>query len=115
MSLLVTSISKYSNDKYTNIILGDFNLHNVDWTTNCGLKHDVYAKFLTFVLENSYSQIVHFPTRDANTLDLILTNDASLFTVVDSDLPVGTSDHSSVKFEVILPMDSHMPSLNTVL
>jgi len=33
---------------------------------------------------------------DANTihiLDLILTNDTSLFTVVDSDLPVGTSDH----------------------
>jgi len=114
MSLLVTCISKYSNDKYTNIILGDFNLPKVDWSTNCGPKHDVYAKFLTFVLENSYSQIVHFPTRDANILDLILTNDASLFTVVNSDLPVGTSDHSSVKFEVILPIDSHVPSLNTV-
>ena len=63
-----------------------------DWTTNCGPKHDVYAKFLTFVLEHSYSQIVHFPTRDANILDLILTNNASLFTVVDSVMPVGTTD-----------------------
>ena len=115
MILLVTSISKYSNDKYTNIILGDFNLPKVDWSTKCGPKHDVYAKFLTFVLENSYSQIVHFPTRDANILDLILTNDASLFTVVNSDLPVGTSDHSSVKFEVILPIDSHVPHLTLLL
>ena len=78
MSLLVTSISKYSNDRYTNIIL-DFNLPKIDWTSNCGSKHDVYTKFLTFVLENSYSQIVHFPTRDANILDLILTNDASIY------------------------------------
>ena len=75
MSLLVACISKYSNDKYTNILLGDFNLPDVDWATNCGPKHDVYAMFLTFMLENSYSQIVHFPTRDANILDLILTND----------------------------------------
>ena len=73
----------------------------------------VYAMFLTFMLENSYSQIVHFPTRDANILDFILTNDTSLFTVVDSDLPVGTSDHSSVKFELLLPRDSHVPSFST--
>ena len=115
MSLLVTSISKYSNDRYTNIILGDFNLPKIYWTSNCGPKHDVYAKFLTFVLKNSYSQIVHFPTRDANILDLILTNDASLFTVVDSDMPVGTSDHSPIKFEVMLPMHSHLPSHNTAV
>jgi len=38
-----------------------------------------------------------------------------LFTVVDSDMPVGTSDHSSIKFEVMLPMDSHLPSHNTAV
>ena len=43
----------------------------------------------------------------------VLTITSSLFTVVHSDLPFGTNDKSSVKFKVILPMGSHVPSLNT--
>ena len=95
-------ISVYSNKKYTNILIGDFNLPKIDRSINCGPTHDVYMLFLTFVLENSYIQMVNFPTCDASVLDLILTDDASLFTVVVPDLPVGTSDHSSIKFQAML-------------
>ena len=61
-------------------------------------------KFLSFLIESSYEQLVRptFPTRDCNILDVILTNMPSLFGVVNADTPLGTSDHSSVTFELVL-------------
>jgi len=57
------------------------------------------------VIQSSFHQIVTFPTRDLNTLDVILTTDTSLFSNVAPDLPVGTSHHSSVRFEISLPVN----------
>jgi len=35
---------------------------------------NVYNTILSFFLNNGYSQIVHFPTRGCNFLDLVLTD-----------------------------------------
>jgi len=68
------------------------NLPKVDWSVYTGLNHEVYRKFLNFVLESSYSQLIHFPTRDNNILDIILTTEPSMFVNVRSDVPIGSSE-----------------------
>ena len=103
MRLLIKCLSRYESVKHTNVLLGDLNLPKVNWHTNVGLNHDVYTLFLSHVIESSYCQLVSFPTRDSSTLDVILTSDTSLFSAIEPDMPVSTSDHLSVKFMITLP------------
>jgi len=90
MRLLVQCLSRYESNKYPSVIVGDLNLPKINWHTCTGFDNDVYMLFLSYVIESSYIQLVDFPTRDANILDVILTSDESLITAIESDLPVGT-------------------------
>jgi len=60
----------------------------------------IHKSIYEFILTHGFSQIVDFPTRDINLLDLILTDDDCLITSVNSCLPLGHSDHISVEFTV---------------
>ena len=78
------------------MIYGDFNVHNQEWihsnTTDSG-------GILTqeFVELFGLKQIVNFPTRGSNTLDLICSNiDASAAGL----MPFGTSDHKAIRVEM---------------
>ena len=110
MRNLVKCLSKNESKKYTNIILGDFNLPKTDWISYTVGGHEVSDIFLRFVIETGYYQLVTHSTRDSSILDLILTNDPSLFTAVNNDIPFGSSDHSAVKFDVVLGGHSCVPS-----
>ena len=58
--------------------------------------------------------MVSFATRASNILDIILTTYGSLFSIVAPDLPLGTSDHSSVRFELSLPANCVLgPSMSS--
>jgi len=52
MKKLVKCLSNYESKKYTNIILGDFNLPKIDWTNYTGDGHEVNDIFLTFIIES---------------------------------------------------------------
>lgn len=57
------------------IICGDFNLPNIDWTTGTATSGEpICNHFTKTVRDNFLCQMVDFPTRANNTLDLILTN-----------------------------------------
>ena len=54
-------------------IAGDLNLPCIDWnfyTSGSSLSNI----FLDFILEFGFTQLVDFPTRGQNTLDVFLTN-----------------------------------------
>jgi len=102
MTTLVKCLLKYESNKYANVLVGDLNLPKVDWSSNTGPNHEVYQQFLRFTLESSYTQLTHFPTRDNNILDVILTTNPSMFISVKPDTPIGSSDHCSVVFEMVL-------------
>ena len=54
---------------------GDSNLPNIDWGTGAATTSDATHKYFTkLVNDNFLWQLVNFPTRNNNTLDLILTN-----------------------------------------
>ena len=81
-------------------ITGDINLPDIQWKTNTVTKHQ-YTKqinehFLDTFSMLGLSQMVTFPTRLDNTLDVFLTNRPSL---VNSCEPVpGISDHDAAVY-----------------
>ena len=86
---------------------GDINLSNIDWQTSC-INNNTYLVclcdlFLNFLQEYGFTQIVKFPTRGNNTLDIFATNRPSL---VGSCKPVpGISDHEAVMIYSSLKVD----------
>ena len=79
-------------------IVGDFNLPDIDWPTDQIIGHQYPLRlndsFLQVLARTGLEQIVHFPTRLDNTLDLVLTNRPSLVNRCEG-LP-GIGDHDVV-------------------
>jgi len=57
------------------ILLGDFNLPEIDWLNNRVWRHsDIYMLLMDIVQDNFLTQVlINEPTRDSNILDLVLT------------------------------------------
>jgi hypothetical protein len=104
---LNTSISKLMSAnprKHPNIIIGgDFNVPDINWetgeTTNSKTA-SLHNKFLSFMFDNSLTQLVKVVTRPIsnNILDLIVTSNPVLVSNIES-LP-GMSDHNVVLFDL---------------
>jgi len=79
-------------------IAGDINLPDIEWATDEIVGHQYSAalneKFLEMKARTGLEQIIDFPTRGNNTLDVILTNRPSLINCCEP-MP-GLSDHSVV-------------------
>lgn len=85
----------------TNILCGDFNLPDVNWSANNTLKCNNFTSdglFLTLFYKHGLEQLVQQATRTDNTLDLIFTNDSNSVVNVDVSAPFSNSDHSVVSF-----------------
>jgi len=79
-------------------IAGDLNLPDINWTDSniAGNNYPLplNTAFLNFVNTFGLTQIVDFPTRQGNTLDIFPTNRPSLFELC---VPIaGISDHKAV-------------------
>ena len=83
--------------------IGDFNLPDIDWTSNSVVNHqyplDINQFILAMAAECYFTQLVNFPTHRENILDIVFTNRPSLVnccTVVP-----GVSDDDAVLFSFI--------------
>ena len=77
------------------ILMGNFNLPNVDWIHYSAPANRFYDKFLNFINESGLLQYVLEPI-----LDLLLTNDSNLITGLQVECPFSTSDHNVIRFSV---------------
>jgi hypothetical protein len=76
------------------IVCGDFNLPNIDWTTGVAANNNtIYHHLMKTVKDHYLWQLVDFPTRGENTLDLILTNIPNKIQNVTGFDDVLTTDH----------------------
>jgi Endonuclease-reverse transcriptase len=87
----------------TVVILGDFNLPEMDWLHYCSPDINMYAEFLNFVNAYGLHQLVNMPTRGDNILDIVLSTTENLASDVCTLDPLSNSDHSIVVFKV--PID----------
>ena len=105
ISMLNTMCERNNYSHY--LILGDFNLPNIDWSTwsapsdNINEHHNMFIECLR---DNYLFQHVERPTRGrvnqkSNILDLILTNEEGMIEDLEHWSPLGKSDHCILKFK----------------
>lgn len=95
ISLTETLIS-LTQISYGFSILGDFNFPNVKWSKNEFLKQPrIEHPFLDFIIESELHQIVSFPSRQSNFLDLIFTNNDQIYSSLSPVEPFQSKAHSS--------------------
>ena len=112
---LSTLCHKFSNMPIW--IGGDMNLPGIEWeteqlTTN-QYTHSISYSFLDTLANTGLQQIVNFPTRNNNTLDIVLTNRPSL--VKQCVGMPGLSDHDIVFVETSSRALHHKPARRTIL
>ena len=74
------------------IICGDFNYRD--------LKSSASKNLQELCKSQNFSQLVTFPTRGSNILDLVLTNSPEIVTSLTSEPSFSSSDHNSLSFNV---------------
>ena len=86
-------------DKLQNVrmymLYGDFNLPDISWS-ELTTRSQVSQEFLTMCFKLGAEQIVNFPTRGSNVLDLVLCSERSLVNSITSETPFSNSDHVSI-------------------
>ena len=111
MEASIQSISTNS----TVVLCGDFNIHNIDWNFTTPTSSDKAAIHLCSIVNNfSFQQLILEPSRGANILDLLLTNDSAAVTSVDIISSLPDCDHEALKFLLCLDPPSQ-PKTNRVL
>ena len=85
------------------VLLGDFNLPDINWDTLCGTS-GVAETFCDMCFEFNFSQLISCSTHvHDNILDLVLTNNEDLISSISvcptDNLPI-SSDHYSITFEL---------------
>ena len=100
---------------YNSILVGDFNYPSIDWSTLTCVKPED-QEFLDTVNEKFLSQHVNFSTNftpqpDGSTtctcIDLVLTNEDNLIASVKPIDQLGTSHHTSIQVEIIIPSNTN--------
>ena len=96
---------KTNNDKL--ILMGDFNLRDIDWDQEACSKdeHNVNTKFLNFVHEHYLTQFInkythHRAEQTPTLIDLILSNDQEFVQDIKHTVPLGMSHHDVISFTV---------------
>jgi hypothetical protein len=97
-------LSKFFNhlcalDHKFKLIIGDFNMPNVEWES---VSMSSPSNYLVDCFEDNFlSQIVNKPTRGKNILDLVFVNDVTLISDVDVGESFLGSDHATVWFKIL--------------
>lgn len=92
---LVEFLSLYSCCTFPVIILGDFNLPDIDWSV-LSARNGHSEVLVQFCINSMFHQVVDFPTRKNNILDLVMVNEPDMVKSVKSLPPFCGGDHSLI-------------------
>lgn len=93
-------------------LAGDMNLPDIDWSSDQVVRHQysqqISESFLQLLARTGLEQVVSFPTRGNNTLDIVVTNRPSL--VNRCECAPGLSDHDIVFLDANIQADRVKPA-----
>ena len=98
------------------VILGDFNIPEVNWDSNSVTGSSKFAQTFIDLLDDSYLyQSITKPTRvrsgqQANVLDLLITDQESIVEFWELNAPIGKSDHLTLDFSLSVHPVTTKPS-----
>ena len=95
-------------------VLGDFNFKDIDWPDRLSKSGSTLSQLEGQILidimnDHGLKQMVHFPTREKNTLDLILTTLPGQFKDAHSSDKVSDHDIVSGSLKVFIPLPPPPP------
>jgi len=97
------------------IIVGDFNLPDINWKFPSTVNTQGYScEFIKRIEDNYLHQMVQEPTRGragqrSNILDLILTNEENSVDNIVYEAPLGKGDHSVINFRIKIDCEAEVP------
>ena len=113
IKLLIDCITEFTNNsKRIHLIIGDFNVPNINWNSHCSSSDQISDTLLQFIVNHGFSQLIQFPTRGLNILDVLFVDVDNLVTSVSPLPPIGFSDHNGIAFTVDIKSSDMKP--NTV-
>ena len=116
---IISMISNNQNYDHS-VIMGDFNLRDINWEnlTSQSIDPENYNnKFIECVRDCFLTQHVLEPTRqrgrdNPSCLDLVFSNKEELIEDIDYLAPLGKSDHSVIKFKIKLETEPPPPKIS---
>ncbi len=100
LTLLTGTMESLLSVQWPVFIMGDLNLPEIQWNQLMRPSDTVSATFLDFCLQQALEQIVLYPTRGSNILDIILCSDTTPVLRCSVADPFANSDHATVCFEL---------------
>jgi len=82
-------IGSYCSLDCVNIVAGHFNCPRINWSGLTSPNDTVHVCLLEFAIECGFTQIVNYPTREDNILDLILIDDVQRLLYIFERPPFG--------------------------
>ena len=73
-------------------IMGDFNLPDLNWKDYAHPNNEIYNLIIKFVDEMGLLEFVDYPTKHANTLDLLFSNAVCFLPQIEMMLPISQSN-----------------------
>lgn len=90
------------------ILLGDFNLPDIDWNSFNYPDSTVHNLFMSVFQHHGLSQFIVSPTRSDNILDLLFSTHHDALANISIQPPLSSSDHNTILFDLNLPI-SNLP------
>ena len=115
---ITTARSMYQSSYF--LLGGDFNLPHIDWETSSVNGHQiprrVNEEFINMQNDLALEQMVLFPTRGQNILDLLFTSHPAIFIDKCKTLPAfGKIDHETVLIDLSLIGDQQQSTPRKIL
>ncbi|KAK6031341.1 hypothetical protein OSTOST_02510, partial [Ostertagia ostertagi] len=107
---LAKAVSDLTTVSFPVIVLGDFNLPEINWAQWDSWKEDPHPLSVMFA-SHGFKQYIKEPTRGNNILDLLFSNDHELLSNVSVNSSIGHSDHLSISFEIMRSLLPTVPVL----
>ena len=102
---LAKSLEKLEDlsNRYRVLLLGDFNLPDIDWNVISPLHPNQLSDFFCDCIVNQFclTQVVDSPTRSDSILDLILTDSPENIMDINIGECLGSSDHNIINFTLV--------------
>ena len=90
-----------THTKYSIVLCGDFNLPHINWSTvTPDLLSPAATLLCSIINDNFLTQVVNFPTRQVNVLDLVLVNHTSIISCIHPVDSLPGTDHEAIYFEL---------------
>ncbi|XP_068704053.1 uncharacterized protein [Montipora foliosa] len=110
-TLLLASKAKFDQI----LVIGDFNLSEIDWQTGTAKAGDCLHNYFTKLVKDNYLwQLVDFPTRGKNILDLILTTIPTKVQHIHGFDDIICTDHKLISFELDLKVPKRLKTKRVV-